>query len=292
MDIAMDPGYAIFYGGILSGNTYYATRCNAQYGAIVYVDAYSMEDGKKLWTNYPKLTALPYDLTHNPYDDKIYGFFSNEKNTHMVFGSISYDQSGETITPIKEMDGNWIAIAAAPSGEMYAISSDVLIVGISPTVKSSSLHKIDRLTGETTLIGETGQLPLLTGSATIDPRSGRMFWTVGPGDGSTFMCEVDLTTGVATKVMDFTGSQQVVGLYVPTPPAEDDAPAAVADLAAAFDGGSLTGQLTFKAPVALYDGTPASGNLTYTILSNGAEIKTGETSFGASVTADVTHGVR
>lgn len=292
MDIAMDPGYATFYGGILSGDTYYATRCNAQYGAIVYVDAYSMEDGKKLWTNYPKLTALPYDLTHNPYDDKIYGFFSNEKNTGMVFGTISYDQSGETVTPIKEMDGTWVAIAAAPSGDMYAISSDVVIVGTSATVNSSSLHKIDRLTGETTLIGETGQLPLLTGSATIDPRSGRMFWTVGTGDDNTFMCEVDLTTGVATKVMDFTGRQQVVGLYVPTPPAEDDAPAAVTDLAAAFDGGSLTGKLTFKAPVTLYDGTPASGNLTYTILSNGAEIKTGETSFGASVTADVTVAAR
>lgn len=288
MDIAMDPGYATFYGGILSGDTYYATRCNAQYGTIVYVDAYSMEDGKKLWTNYPKLTALPYDLAYNPYDDKIYGFFSNDKNTGMVFGSISYDQSGETVTPIKEMDGNWIAIAAAPSGEMYAISSDVLIVGISATVKSSSLHKIDRLTGETTLIGETGQLPLLTGSATIDPRSGRMFWTVGPGDNSTFLCEVDLNTGVATKVMDFAGREQVVGLYVPTPPAEDDAPAAVTDLAATFDGGSLAGTLSFNVPGTLYDGTPASGNLTYTILSNGVGIKTGETSFGASVTADVT----
>ena len=288
MNFEMPPGYASFYGGVLYDNVYYATRVNAQYGTVVYVDAYSMEDGTKLWTNYPDITALPYDLTLNPYDGKIYGFFSNKKNTGMVLATITYGQSGETVTPIKEMEGVWVAIAADASGQLYGISSDVEIVGTSAKVNSSSLHKIDRLTGETTLIGETGQLPLITGSATIDARSGRMFWTVGPGDEQTFLCEVDLTTGVATRVMDFDQGQQVVGLYVPTPPAEDDAPAEVTDVVATFDGGSLSGSLQFKAPTTLYDGTPASGPLTYTVLLDGIEQVTGETSFGATVSTDVT----
>lgn len=287
MDIAMDPGYASFYNGVMYGDVYYATRCNAQYGTVVYVDAYSMTDGSKLWTNYPKLTALPYDLTLNPYDDKIYGFFSNEKNTGMVFATITYDKSGETVTPIREMEGNWIAIAAAPSGQLYGISSDVEINGTSVTVNSSSLHKIDRLTGETTLIGETGQLPLITGSATIDPRSGRMFWTVGPGGPQTYLCEVDLNTGVATKLMDFAEGRQVVGLYVPTPPAEDDAPAAVAGAEAAFEGGSLSGYVSFTAPSTLYDGTEASGQLSYTVLCNGIEAASGTTAFGAVTKAPI-----
>ena len=288
MDIGMDPGYATFYGGVAYEDVYYATRCNAQYGTIVYVDAYSMEDGTKLWTNYPDVTALPYDLTYNPYDGKIYGFFSNKKNTGMVFGTISYDRDGETVTPIKEMDGNWIAIAAAASGELYAISSEVDVNGTNVTVNSSSLYKIDRLTGETDLIGETGQLPLITGSATIDPRSGRMFWTVGPDGSSTYLCEVDLTTGVATKILDFNGNQQVGGLYVPTPPAEDDAPAAITDAVATFEGGSLSGSLTFNAPTTLYDGTAPSGALTYAVLLNGAELTKGNTTFGGKVNVDVT----
>lgn len=288
IDIAIDPGYASFYGGVLHGDVYYTTRCNAQYGSpITYVDAFSMTDGKKLWTNYPKVTALPYDLTHNPYDDRIYGFFSNEKNTGMVFATITYDKSGETVTPIKEMEGNWIAIAAAPSGQLYAISSDVEIVGTNVKVNSSSLHKIDRATGETTLIGETGQLPLLTGSATIDARSGRMFWTVGPDGIETYLCEVDLATGKATRLMDFTSGRQVVGIYVPAPPAEDDAPAAVTGANASFEGGSLSGSIDFTAPTTLYDGTSASGQLTYTILCNGNEVASGDTSFGASVSAKV-----
>lgn len=288
MNIEMNPGYAIFYGGVLYDNVYYATRCNAQYGTVVYVDAYSMEDGTKLWTNYPDITALPYDLTYNPYDGKIYGFFSNKKNKGMVFGTISYDKSGETVTPIKEMDGVWVAIAAAPSGQLYGISSDVDIDGTTATVNSSSLYKIDRLTGETTFVGETGQFPLYTGSATIDSRSGRMFWTVGPDASTSFLCEVDLATGVATKVMDFDDSRQVVGLYVPTPPAEDDAPAEVANVVAAFDGGSLSGALNFTAPTTLYDGTPATGELTYSVQHEGVELAAGNTTFGADVSAAVT----
>lgn len=287
MNFAMDPGYATFYGGVLYDNVYYATRCNAQYGAVVYVDAYSMEDGKKLWTNYPDLTALPYDLTYNPYDGKIYGFFSNKNNSGMVFATISYDKAGETVTPIKAMEGNWVAIAAAPSGQLYGISSDVEIEGISVNVKSSSLHKIDRLTGETTLIGETGQLPLFTGSATIDARSGRMFWTVQPDESTSFLCEVDLNTGVAVKVWDFDQSQQVVGLYAPVPPAEDDAPAEVTDVVVSFEGGSLNGSVNFTSPTTLYDGTAASGSLSYTVLLNGRELTTGETSFGATVSTPV-----
>lgn len=289
MNFEMNPGYATFYSGVLYDDVYYATRCNAQYGSpIIYVDAYSMEDGKKLWTNYPKLTALPYDLAYNPYDGKIYGFFSNATNTGMVLATISYDKSGETVTPIKEMDGVWVAIAAAPSGQLYGIQSDVEGSGTSVKVNSSSLYKIDRLTGEATLIGGTGQLPLLTGSATIEARSGRMFWTVSPDASSSYLCEVNLNTGAATKVLDFDDCKQVVGLYAPAPPAEDDAPAEVTDAVAAFNGGSLSGKLQFKAPSTLYNGTPASGVLTYTVLLNGNEFAKGETSFGSTVSTDVT----
>lgn len=289
MNFEMNPGYATFYSGVLYDDVYYATRCNAQYGSpIIYVDAYSMEDGKKMWTNYPKLTALPYDLAYNPYDGKIYGFFSNATNTGMVLATISYDKSGETVTPIKEMDGVWVAIAAAPSGQLYGIQSDVEGSGTSVKVNSSSLYKIDRLTGEATLIGGTGQLPLLTGSATIEARSGRMFWTVSPDASSSYLCEVNLNTGAATKVLDFDDCKQVVGLYAPAPPAEDDAPAEVTDAVAAFNGGSLSGKLQFKAPSTLYNGTPASGVLTYTVLLNGNEFAKGETSFGSTVSTDVT----
>lgn len=283
--IEIDPEYASFYNGIEKDNIYYTTRCNAQYGSpITYVDAYDIESGEHLWTNYPYASCLPYDLAHNPYNDIIYGFFYNKKKTGMAFGTIEYNTAGETFTHIKDMEGYWVAIAAAPTGELYAISADIETVSATEViVHSSTLHKIDPATGETTAIGETGQKPLLIGSATIDKRSGRMFWSVGPDADTSFLCEVDLTTGQATKVMDFEGTRQVAGLYVVTPPAEDDAPAAVLNASVSFDGGSLSGSVNFTAPETFYGGTPAVGSVAYTIIANGAELAKGTTTYGATV---------
>lgn len=286
----LSADYGAFYSGVEKDDIFYAIRCNAQYGSpITYVDAYSLETGENLWTNYPAVTQLSYDLTVNTYDDRIYGFFSNAKNTGVVFGTIEYKQSGNTMTPIKEMEGAWSALAAAPNGDMYAISTESERTGTGlPVILSSTLYKIDRLTGETTKIGVTGELPLAVGSAAIDPKSGRMFWTVTPSAESSYLCEVDLSTGIATKVLDFDEGRTVLGLTIPAPLAEDGAPAAVTDLATEFDGGSLSGNITFTAPATLFDGTPATGQLSYTILANGEAAASGTSSFGSIVTAPVT----
>ncbi len=290
MKIGIDPGYATFYSCVEKNDILYTSRCNAQYGTpITYVDAYSIETGQNLWTNYPDVSCLPFDLTYNPYDDRIYGLFYNKRNTSsLMLATIEYSSSGETLTPIKELEGNWVAIAAAPDGQLYAISSDVEKISMTEViVHSSSLHKVDRLTGETTLIGETGQKPLLIGSATIDKRSGRMFWTVGPDANSSYLCEVDLQTGAATKLMDFADNRLVTGLYVPTPLAEDNAPAAPTQAIAMFDKGSLSGTIRFKAPATLYDGTAASGELSYTVMADGHVLATGKTAYGVTTSAPV-----
>ncbi len=290
MKIGINPGYATFYAAIEKNEVLYTTRCDAQYGTpVTYVDAYSIETGQNLWSNYPDVSCLPFDLTYNPYDDRIYGLFYNKSNTNsLMLATIEYSSNGETLTPIKELEGNWVAIAAAPDGQLYAISSDVEKVSMTEViVHSSSLHKVDRLTGETTLIGETGQKPLLIGSATIDKRSGRMFWTVGPDAESSYLCEVDLQTGVATKIMDFADNRQITGLYVPAPVAEDNAPAEVTQAIAMFDKGSHSGTIRFKAPTTLYDGTAASGELTYTVITNGVTVASGKTAYGVTTTAPV-----
>lgn len=284
MNFEIQPGYSTIYSGVLNedDNIYYVTRCNAEYGSpIVYLDAYSMETGKKLWTNYPNLTFLPYDLTYNPYDGRIYGIFSNSDNSGMVLATVTYADQASVLTPICELEGIWVAIAAAADGELYGISSEIDgMNGVLPNVISSSLHHIDRFSGETSLIGETGQKPLLTGSATIDPRSGRMFWTVGPDGTESYLCEVDLTSGSASRIMDFDSNRQVTGIYAVTPPAEDKAPAEVKDAEAFFNGGELSGKISFRTPDTLFDGTPADGNLTYTIMTDGMVLADGNTSFG------------
>lgn len=293
MLIGINPGYSTIYTGIFNpvDDAYYVTRCNAQYGTpIIYLDSYDMETGNKNWTVYPQQRQfLAYDLAVNPFDGKTYGIFSNANGSGMILGTAHYAQTGYAITTIAEMEGNWVAIAADAAGQLYGIKSELDMTDpVNPVVLSSALYTLDRFTGAATLIGETGMKPLLLGSATIDIRSGRMFWTVGEAGQPTCLCEVNLLTGAATKLFDFEGNRQVTGLYAVAPLAEDNAPALVSNAVASFEGGSLTGTISFTAPTTLFDGTPASGALSYSILANGVQAASGITSYGSDVTAPVT----
>ena len=92
MKIGINPGYATFYAAIEKNEVLYTTRCDAQYGTpVTYVDAYSIETGQNLWSNYPDVSCLPFDLTYNPYDDRIYGLFYNKSNTNsLMLATIEY----------------------------------------------------------------------------------------------------------------------------------------------------------------------------------------------------------
>lgn len=291
----VDSRTTAIYSGVPVDNVYYATRVNAQYGTLVYLDAFDMESDTKLWTNYLNSAEyLPYDLAFNPADGQVYGIFSNRANDGLRLCTVTYGNNTTAINVIKELDGYWVALACDAQGQLYGIRSEMaeVVPGAIPEVLSSSLYKLDRHTGDATLVGETGEKPLLSGSATIDTRSGRMFWTVDPDGSSSYLTEVDLATGRATKVMDFEAARQVVGLYAPVPLAEDDAPAAVTGASVSFPDGALTGTLTFTAPASLFDGTPASGALTYTVTLDGETVASGATSFGATENVALTVGER
>ena len=294
MKFYMNPSDCSFYSGVPYEQVYYSTRFTSSQGTpLSYVVAYSFdcdpEAGWGDWTNTHDATYLPYDQAYNPYDHRIYGIFANQQMTGMVFATATYEHNNNSrIHPIKELEGNWIALAAAPDGQMYAIKAEVEGSGYEATVTGSALYKIDRLTGDVTFIGETGEQPVLIGSATIDPRSGRMFWTVAKSANESYLTEVDLTTGAATKLYDFDLSRHVVGIFAEVPEAEAGAPAAVTDAAAAFEGASLEGSVSFTAPATCFDGSAADGSQTYRIFDDGVLLAEGSANAGAVVSVPVT----
>lgn len=280
------------YSGIVKDDTYFVSRVNAQYGgALVYLDAFDLTTNQKRYTEYIYGSEnVPYDMTLNPADGKIYGIFLNKAGTGVRFCKVNYSQNNNVITEIKALEGNWNGIASDAAGNIYAIRMDMAPESTTamPVVAGSTLCKLDCNTGDITEIGATGQKPLLSGSVTIETKSGRMFWTVAPDGNNSYLCEVDVTTGQATKLFDFDGNRQIVGLYAPTPLADDKAPAAVTDASLSFNGAEMEGSLSFKAPTTLFDGTEASGALTYTITLNGETVTTGDTSYGSVVNVAVT----
>lgn len=279
-------------GGICANGNYYYVAYQEIYGTLyVYVFEYDTETWEQVrYMSGTVENIAASGMALDPTTGLIYGYFYNSSRNGYNFGTIDF--SGDkpktnVIAPVED-DTEVAAIACDKEGQLYAVTRTIEMGTQDYTVLKSELAKIDKTTGDLTMIGETGMLPYYPTSATIDTRSGRMFWTVCPKDGSGNLCEVDLSTGAASLIYKFPGDEEVQGLYAPEPEAEDDAPAAVTGLSADFPDGTLSGKLYFTAPNLNFSGTAATGELTYTVTINGDKQISGKTSFGAPTEVPVT----
>lgn len=277
-------------GAFLQDGIYTATEYMEFWGMLfITATAYDLESGESVAVyggDTPDHVCIGGE-TVDPTDGTVYGITYNANMDGLQLSKMSY---GETIsaTAVAPLEGNWNAIACDAAGQLYGISYEGVAQGEDFVVTSSTLNKIDKATGVVTAIGETGHAPTYLSSATIDPKTGRMFWTVNPADETGYLCEVNLTTGAATKILDFALDDEIMGLCVVAPAAEDGAPAAVTELAADFPQGALSGNVSFKLPATLFDGSAATGTLGYKVLANGQQVADGTGAAGADVTAPVT----
>lgn len=258
----------------MDGVYYNYVAVQGLFGYSFYCRTYDMDTWEQLGsttiTNAQTPRALATDGTN------VYGCFYNGQSGDAAgyqYGKLDLATNEHTV--IRDLPQNWNACAWGNDGMIYAI--DML----------GDLYKVVPATGDMTKVGATGRVPKYIVGACVDKKSGRMFWTLCPEDENGYLCEINLSTGAATQLCQFADGDEIAGIFVPFI-ADDKAPAAVTDLAASFQNGSLTGKVSFKCPTTLFDGTVATGALTYKILANGEQVATGSTSFGATVNADVT----
>lgn len=263
-------------GGVSDGKKYYSVRYFAFYG-MEYVQAktydantWEMEDFLKILDR----DLMAYDMSFDPVSEQIYGcFYSKDNDSDCWFGIADYENG--TRTDIALID-KWNAFAIDKNGNAFAIDM------------KGDLLSVDKSTGATTKIGSTGIVPRYPTSGTIDPRSGLMYWVVCPEDQHSYLYTVDTTTAEATFVTQFADDQQVTGLYIPVPEAEEEAPAAVENVMLDFPEGSLSGNVIFTAPATLFNGEEVSGSLTYNVVGTGLEVIRGATQYGETVKVPVT----
>lgn len=273
--------FDIIINGVEKDGVYYIHTANKIFSSYYYyVKGVDLQTGNFVYTANASIGEIGTDLATDPTTGNIYGIFNNTSGEGYRLGTITYGgdpQFGEVVVEtIAAMPGDWNALACDKDGQLYAISKG----------SDSKLYKVDKATAALTEIGSTGVTPYNTSSAAIDPKSGRMFWSVSLEDHSGKLYEVNLTTGQANFLFDFPGNEQVTGLIVPTPAAEDGAPAIATDLSLDFPNGALKGNVNFTAPATTYDGKPATGQISYTINVDGKDF-TGTTSYGAKVNAEV-----
>lgn len=246
---------------------------------------YKVDEETGTWTSTGSRVSLGVDMcgVETAFDrktGKVYGvFYKDTELKDTEFGIADYD--AKTRTTIGTATHSYVAIGLTSGLVMYGVASD------------GNLYKIDITTGDETLVGATG-LTLTTADGTtyeqsgeIDQRDDTFYWAATDSEGKSGLYTIDLASGKATKVSDFPNNERFVGLCIPYPIAEDNAPGMVTNLKATFEKDNTTGTVSFKAPIVTYAGELLEGDVNYYVLA-GTDTITGTASAGQKVSVTVT----
>ena len=262
--IATRTDYIANGGGVYVDGKYYFT-CYMPYGSIVVCayNIYDMELGTATSTINEGYQYVASDMAYDPTTGNVYCCSIDE----IANGSISYvfstmdleTGSKSAIADIMPM----VVVAADKDGNIYGISSEGM------------LYRIDKWTGETSEIGDTGirGLGSLVQSGTIDPETGIFYWAAATDNGSG-LYEVDAETGAATLIGNFPHNEHMTGLFMTKDFFAEGTPAAVTDLKVAMNGGELNGTVAFTAPSLDNDGNTLQQPLTISIMIDGSQAYT------------------
>ncbi|MDE6583003.1 MAG: choice-of-anchor J domain-containing protein [Duncaniella sp.] len=269
------------YGAVVKDGVYYYCEVDLFMGYIygIYYVGIDVESGEEVF--FSDFDYYTYSMTYDPTSNTIYALAVIEDTWQLV--KLSFDDFAVDMVPVGQIEDNgyfWQALACDSHGQLYAIPST--------ESEGSLLYKIDKNTAAVTKVGATGIDCPYSGDATFDLKTNTLYWTLSSIDETGNLAEVNTETGEATIVYHFPFNQQVVGLVTAPVAAADDAPAAATDLKVTFVEASLSGKVEFNAPATLYDGTEATGEVSYKVTANGEVVASGVTTFGAAVSEDVT----
>lgn len=262
-------------GGCYAGNDYYCVGYTQFFGmTLPTLYHYDASTWSLVEVHDAPVGCISYDMTYDATDGKIYGAFYNDDMSGFVFGTL--DPATVSRSVIAQLPCEYFAIAASPAGVIYGIDED------------GCLTTIDKVTGNITIVGQTGVKPMFKQSADFDDTTGRLYWAGVKADQTSALYEVDVNTGAASKIFDFAIEDQILALNVLAPEAVADAPNSVENLAVDFAGGALQGVVSFTAPDHTFGGTPLSGQLTYEVAIDGTRHDSGQVAPGAARQVSIT----
>lgn len=299
------PGGAAYNSQVTSGaecdGIFYTNNLVARYGNpyCVYYYAYDMTNNYMSMCNYTQTSEFltsARDMATDPITGEIYACAPKTSSvSSYVLARIEYtiDSSRRSFTEFKrhaicDLDNILTGLFFTADGQLWGLD---LVTDVDENnkeyTKSSSLYKIDKHTGEMTLIGETGAKPYYVSSVCCDLyNTGKVFWSVKDIDNVGSLYTVDLETGAATKMFDYPNNEEVVAMFVPIKPSKE-APAAPANVNIDFPEGGLKGTVTFQVPDTLAGGQPGNGNVEWMISAAGQTLGTGTAAYGEEVSCDI-----
>lgn len=232
-------------------------------------DTWTLTDSKE----GSSASAWAFDTALDPTTGDVYGCFFNEDMSGVVWGKANYPE--QTSTTLGTLNEILYGVGCSTAGQFYGMTQE------------GTLVKIDKETGATTPIGETGLATQYLTSGCVNNENNTFLYAVST-DAGGWLYEIDLATAEATLLTEFLDSEEIAGLYIAKPAAADKAPA-VPKLSAVCDGGTMDVTLTLTMPETLYDGTPAPGQkFNYSIKAGDQEVASGFAVAGKTVVRTVT----
>lgn len=238
-----------------------------------------------LTTNNLDLLALA--VTKDPTSGKVYGITYTNEGYLGQFSEINY--RAKTSTCIKELyyeedaDGYIInegaelcyLLGTTKAGQVYGVRFD------------GNLVKIDKTTGEQTVIGQTGYPYEFDAAGCVDIRDNVFVLAkVNSSQTATDLVEVNLETAAATVVATYP-TVQFYNMFMVPPAAEDKAPDSP-NLTVTAPEGTMSATYTVTLPTTLYDGTPINGAIEWEVAANGEVIADGKNMAGSTITGEYT----
>lgn len=186
---------------------------------------YDLETGESQWSssldNYADFAIdMAFDRTASW--PLVYGL----SNGGQTLSYYQFNAQENTITPYKvaDLDKSYISLAIDGQGQFYVVDME------------ANLYKMDKSTGKTTLVGNTGFLTKYLGGCVIDPASGKMYRTLSnDAPDVSGLVEIDLTTGAGRLLCEFPHEEAVSGLYISGEGVADDPNAVTPPYTNTFD---------------------------------------------------------
>lgn len=271
-----------------NNGTFYSTYLETFYGYVIGygVAAYDTETWDLISdTSLEEMSVIAHAMALDPVSGEIYGTFPDASGSGVTWKKADFEAL--SATDIAPLDVYLCAVACDDSGQFYGVSSYNEGTDEAPDYKHD-LYKIEKETGELTFIAPVtgGYTTVYQIGGCINNQNHTMLITASTDtDGSLW--EIDLATGVSTKLVAFADAEEVTSIYIPKPAAADKAPAAPG-LEVACENGAMDVQIKLTMPTTLFDGTPAAGQtFSYSVLANGEEVMTGSALAGAEVSENV-----